>query len=325
MPQKIVYIVGMFRSGTTVLGDLLALHPGFIHSGELHQLWSGLRLPRARCSCGKKIRECPAWNKILETAFGSMDAIDLESIENLHRHGTRSRQAMLLNIFPWLGFLYKRRLAQMRSYTDHLVRVNAAILRETGNDCIVDSSKWPSIAQALASRDDVELSLVHIVRDSRAVTWSWLSGWHSANWKQSGEKKISAGEVFHWLVINNLTWVLWNFGITSFSRSPGTRYLRVRYEDLTGDPQTGTAEIARFVGISSGANIVDEDNSFERLPCHSVGGNPNRFKRGRTTLRTDNRWMEQMPAWARWITIVLTWPALIVFRYLPGRRRSVSR
>ncbi len=173
-PPKVIYIVGLFRSGTTVLGDLLGQVEGCFHLGELRQLWVTPRLPKARCGCGARIGDCGTWRAILSRAFdGDFGRVCTHMLED-ERAGLRSRDALLLARFPWLRRLYRKRLSAMRRYTGTLHALYAAAAAESGRMILVDSSKWPAIAYALGDEPGIEY---HIVRDARAVTHSWGAGW----------------------------------------------------------------------------------------------------------------------------------------------------
>ena len=43
----------------------------------------------------------------------------------------------------------------------------------TGSTVVVDASKGPALGAALAGAPDVDLRMLNVVRDPRAVAWSW--------------------------------------------------------------------------------------------------------------------------------------------------------
>lgn len=63
---SIVFVIGLARSGSTLLGRLLNNHPSIVDIGELLRLNSKLDDPTALCACGSLLTECPDWNKYFE-------------------------------------------------------------------------------------------------------------------------------------------------------------------------------------------------------------------------------------------------------------------
>ncbi|MCP5113102.1 MAG: sulfotransferase, partial [bacterium] len=62
--KRILFIAGCWRSGSTLLGDLLGAVSGFCHVGELHHVWRrGLEL-NWLCGCGERFRSCPFWREV---------------------------------------------------------------------------------------------------------------------------------------------------------------------------------------------------------------------------------------------------------------------
>ena len=49
--------------------------------------------------------------------------------------------------------------------------------------------------------------------------------------------------------------------------------------------------------------------------CHSVAGNPMRFRTGPTRLRADEEWRTAMPAADRRLVTAMSWPLLRRFGY----------
>jgi hypothetical protein len=69
-PTRVVYILGLSRSGSTFLQFLLASHPRVVGVGEIshtiNRYVSRIRPDREHvCSCGQEATACPAWGPIL--------------------------------------------------------------------------------------------------------------------------------------------------------------------------------------------------------------------------------------------------------------------
>jgi hypothetical protein len=315
---KVIYIVGLFRSGTTVLGDLLGQVEGCFHLGELRQLWVTPRLPRARCGCGSRFAECGLWQSILARAFGGGFAEICEQVLADERAGLRSRDALLLAALPWLRRHFRRRRAASQRCISTLHQVYVAAAEESGCTLLVDSSKWPAIAYALGDEPGIECHVVHIVRDARAVMHSWNAGWASAGWQARSDAGLW-DRLVNRLLLGNLSWSAWNLGLRAFARRYPGRYLLLRYEDFMRAPTEALREVLKTAGIEAPVLPLDESGGFDLRHSHTVGGNPNRFRRGRIELHDRERWRDEMPTLWRSLTTAIAWPALRALGYL-GRR-----
>ncbi|MDJ0907198.1 MAG: sulfotransferase [Woeseiaceae bacterium] len=103
----------------------------------------------------------------------------------------------------------------------------------TGARIFVDSSKAPAYARELGAVPGVDLYVLNLVRDPRAVACSWYKK------KQS----LSA------LVKNARDWVARQRVLDEWSGDLGDRFLTVRYEDLASSPQETIAAIAAWADI----------------------------------------------------------------------------
>src|SRR3978361_290909 len=64
-PLKVLSVVGPGRSGTTVLGSILAEIDGFSCTGELRWLWERGVVDQRPCGCGKPPTECVVWKSVV--------------------------------------------------------------------------------------------------------------------------------------------------------------------------------------------------------------------------------------------------------------------
>jgi hypothetical protein len=63
--------------------------------------------------------------------------------------------------------------SELEDYIDVLSRLYQAIKEVSNASYIVDSSKVPQFAWLLEEMPGAELHIIHLVRDSRATTYSW--------------------------------------------------------------------------------------------------------------------------------------------------------
>jgi hypothetical protein len=168
-PARVLYIGGCGRSGSTLLDRMLGELPGFVSTGEVRFIWERGLVENRLCGCGEPFRECPFWRSVGEEAFGSWDALDADDVVALDRSVNRHRYIPLL-VAPRLSRSFERRLER---YVEILSRLYAAIDRVSGGACVVDSTKDPPFAFLLRRVPTLDLRVVHLVRDSRGVAFSW--------------------------------------------------------------------------------------------------------------------------------------------------------
>lgn len=63
---RTLFVIGLGRSGSTLLGRLLNNHTGIVNVGELLRLEYVVDKPEAKCACGLTAHECKDWNALLE-------------------------------------------------------------------------------------------------------------------------------------------------------------------------------------------------------------------------------------------------------------------
>ena len=63
---RILFVLGLGRSGNTLLGNLLGSHPDIVNTGELLRLDSVIGDPAAKCACGLPLEDCGNWWKLFE-------------------------------------------------------------------------------------------------------------------------------------------------------------------------------------------------------------------------------------------------------------------
>src|SRR5262245_21456879 len=68
--MKVLYIVGVGRSGSTLLERMLGAVPGSVNAGELNAIFSRVATEDQRCGCGEPFSACPFWTAVGEHAYG---------------------------------------------------------------------------------------------------------------------------------------------------------------------------------------------------------------------------------------------------------------
>jgi sulfotransferase family protein len=303
---KVIYIGGWGRSGSTLVDRVLGQIPGVISLGEVREVWQRGVVENRPCGCGLPFSECPFWTAVGDAAFGGWKAIDRREVLHLRYSLDRPWSVPVLAA-PTRAGLMRRPL---RRYAGFLQRLYTAIREVSGAQAVVDSSKLPSHAMILRRVPGVDLSLVHLVRDSRGVAYSWQK--HVRNRVTAGEPKyLEKYDAFS----ASMRYDLYN-GLTRLVGRLGVPYLLMRYEDFVAEPKESIQRILSHAGLSPTVDLsFVRDHQVSLSPNHTVDGNPMRFSVGSIDLRVDDEWVRNMPDRDRFWVTTLTAPMLRGYGY----------
>ena len=292
---KVIFIAGSGRTGSTLLGQVLGQLPGFVYTGEIMQYWRAMSEDGGRiCACGHPLDECPYW-----TAVASRLALGVGDSQALRRdlqEEVRSRHALRL---------YRRAVRgeiKGMPFADRLDELYVAAGATAEARVLVDSSKFPTVALEASTFKDIDLYIVHLIRDPRSIVNSNQRAKQSAG----GEASLRA-RGFATIIAR---WHAWNIMISTLVRRrvPASHYRRISYERFAEDPQGVIAEIAALVGEAPATTPFVDERTVELEPCHDFAGNPDRFIAGSREIRRDDRWRSQLPKRLALATLVLTTP-----------------
>jgi hypothetical protein len=305
---RVLYLAGWGRSGSTLAESLLDRVPGLVGVGEIKFLWErGLQQNR-RCSCGTPLRSCEFWVRVLKEAFGELpDDATVRALDSASRR-FRTRHLPGLLLRPGRSPDARRLLW----YYGILARLYRAVAEVSGARVVVDSSKFPSYLTALLQSPELDVRVAHIVRDPRAVAYSWQRRRHDPD-APGGEEMPRMHPGF-----TALYWSAWNLATERIARRCGLRYLRFRYEDLVAEPAGTLRAITELAGVP-GSGLPDRDDHEVLVPrTHQVSGNPMRFRSGPVALRLDDEWTTGMATRHRYLTGAVTVPLRHRYGYKDG-------
>jgi hypothetical protein len=300
-PIRVLYVGGMPRSGSTLTDLVLHELPGHVGVGELFYLWRNGLAHDGLCACAVPFSRCPFWSEVGQVAFGGWDRVDADHVMRLQDRVDRTLRIPLL-LLPRrpAGFA-----AALEEYAGIMRQLYAAVLEVSGEQVVVDSSKRPSLAYVLRTMDDVDLRVVHVVRDPRGVAFSFAK--HVAlpagadmtgAMPRSTTRKVSR----RWVSVNAMVAGL---------RHVGVPVVRVRYEDLVNDPDRELRSVLRLTGGDAPADgfthLATRGVTVPRT--HVVVGGRIRLLEGTMPLRLDEQWRRDMPVRSRRLVEVLTAPA----------------
>src|SRR4051812_41441772 len=82
---KVLFVTGSFRSGSTVLGNVLGELDGYVSVGEVLSLWRN-GLGGGRCGCGELVEDCEFWTEVRRAGFGDREPSRKEMLTFERRH-----------------------------------------------------------------------------------------------------------------------------------------------------------------------------------------------------------------------------------------------
>lgn len=302
----VVYIAGSGRSGSTLLESILGQTASFVAIGELRHLWRA-NYETDLCGCGRLFRDCPFWQPLLSEIFTDSASVEFTSMLSLRNRVDRIRYLPYM-LLPYKPAVYRRR---QEYYTNVIQKIYHQIQTRHEHKFIIDSSKDISTLYLLATTPSIRLHVIHLVRDSRAVAYSWQRkrvNPQATNRTRYMPTYSPVYAAFDWVYRNNFV---------EWGRPLYDSYDFVRYEDLVREP------LAVLNRLSSSLDITNVDWSFIRQgevdlsqTTHTVSGNPMRFQRGVLPLQEDGKWRQNMDVGSKQLVTRLTWLWLRRYRYV---------
>lgn len=257
--KEVVFIAGTSHNGSTLLDLVLGGHPRFVGLGEIFPLLKTgsdqlERTSETLCSCGKHMDQCPYWGQLSVKLLTNRDA------------STRDKYRILLDAFD----------------------------EAFGKDCVmVDSSKSLKALQMLVSVPEVEVKVLHLIKDVRAWTVSIRD-----RFKRRGEFHIKdLLRKYGWKAgipyMRRMSlycfrrWYLENRKLQDFLKRRNTQVFQLGYEELCLYPKSMFHDICKFLGVE----MIDSMFSLQESGSHSVGGNRMASQmEKRQGIFYDNRW-----------------------------------
>lgn len=280
----VVYIAGSGRSGSTLLERVLGQIPGVVALGEVHHLWQRGIVKNELCGCGSSFDACPFWLEVGGKAFGGWRSEDVARVAAMADAVDRHRR-VVTNLAAGHG---SRRHSTALEYASFYRRIYDAARAVAGASIVVDSGKHPTLALCLAQDPDIDLRVLHLVRNPVGVAYSWS--------KSVRRPEARADEdAFMTRYSPILSGALWSVTTAEAELLRSTRVpiARVRYEDFVTAPREVVTAAWHRLGLPpTGLHSISTHMSLG--VNHTVAGNPMRFRTGEIELRADEQWRESM-------------------------------
>ncbi|MEM1367741.1 MAG: sulfotransferase [Cyanobacteria bacterium P01_H01_bin.15] len=233
--KKVVFIIGIGRSGSTMLDCMIGSHPSAFSLGEVSKIANFKKTPRKPWSSVSdfwETRFTPAEKERLYQAFSNArlrEAVPLK-IEKIYRNFIGEG-----DIFSPYTFLHEK----------------------IGKPILIDSSKYHFFVSPRLEADEfksgaLDVYVIHMVRDARAVLNSYVRAYPDRTVDKIARK--------------------WNANLSGalaiYDRFPENRRLEVRYEELATDPDGTLQRVCDLLGL----DWRPEMKEFWRHEHHLIAG-----------------------------------------------------
>lgn len=278
-PPRVVYIAGISFCGSTLLSIVLDSHPDIISIGEMGPA-NAVPRPDYECTCGNAIIDCPFFTAVGERMTEMGVDFDVAQMRLRHNLGQSKLDRLWYRTIttPGLGALRDLARAVLPSKRRELsgyVRRNEAFYRAalevSGKTVFVDATKQ-SDRIPLLRRMDVDLKVIHLVRDPRSYLVSARKRGEKTADQAAREFNREHAEIEYHL-----------------KKLPRESWMRINYETVCADPQHWFSEMSMFMGV--GPMEMPED--YRAAEFHVVG-HKSRLDTSRTTIELIEKWRDEL-------------------------------
>jgi hypothetical protein len=298
---RLAYLLAASHSGSTLLAMLLGAQPGACTAGELKATSLG-DPDQYRCSCREKILDCGFWQQVSEamasrgypgfdiTSAGT-SIFEIESpyvrrlLAPLYRGGTlETIRDLALSFSP----AWRARLADSNRRNLALIK---SLLEVTGAGVVIDSSKVALRLKYLLKIPGLDVKVIRVIRDGRAVALTYTDEWNFADSKdpemrgggngtrRPPPRRSMAEAANEWKRSNESSDAL-------VATLPRNQWTEVRYEELCADPAATLKRLATFLDLDPDQVTLD----FRARTQHVIG---NGMRMDTTSeIKLDERWKE---------------------------------
>ncbi len=261
----VIMIVGDGHSGSTLLDLILDSHSKIVGVGELSHYSKYLNSKKGVCSCGSRIVDCSFWQDVF-------DGIDYSKFQRFYRPTVQ----FLLNIKKDFYIGSSKKIINILENIRIMEKVYSRILIYSKKKIIVDSSKSFDRAEALIHHsNNLDILLVHLVRDGRGVTYSNI--------------RIGRSPIFF-----IKKWGLVNLKIEIIKkRNNNIKKIFILYEDFVENPKIVLEYILNQVDL----HFEDGMLNFRDKVHHQPSGNLNlriTTKNKSSRIEKDKKWEKEM-------------------------------
>ncbi|MDB2559225.1 hypothetical protein N9X65_06215 [Porticoccaceae bacterium] len=248
---KVVYIAGLYHSGSTVLDMSLGAHREIVGLGECYKLiYDG---HENLCSCGVFPNRCEYWSRV--KLHDSDYASSYENIKTAFR-----------SQFPELLLLDSSKCHPLGP------------LNKSASKSMKGLNYW-------IKQNDVELKVIHLTRD--ALTWAARINQREKRFiPKSGRFSRMYRRLVASVPVRLIQWSVGHKSIETYCRMNNVDVMQVSYEKICSQTEEALSEICDFIDVQFDSSMLIPNNTNS----HITVGNPVRHtKNARSKLTFDVR------------------------------------
>ncbi len=299
---NLIYILAASHSGSTLLAMLLGAHQEICTIGELKATHLG-DPEKYLCSCGENIQKCQFHHKLRESLASRGFDFDItksqasfRSINTPYIHwlmGPLYRNMLLETIRDFGLFLsptWRERSKQVKTLNLRLIE---ALTDLTNTKYVVDSSKIAIRLKFLLQIPELNVRVIHLIRDGRAVALTYMNPAIFADAKNPRMRGGGAGgnRDNEKLNVKNAShqWKRCLEEQENILRelNPNQK-IRISYEQLCSEPKQTLSKLFNFLGLEP-----DKMNFDFRSAEQHVIGNGMRLDSS-SEIKLDERWKSEL-------------------------------
>jgi hypothetical protein len=252
MPKpKVALIAGAAHGGTTIPNLMLGQHPAMFATGKLRDFpHGGLFSEGNVCSCGEPASSCPFWGEV-RTRFAAYE--------------DKPDQVKLPALFRLISEL-------------------------SGRPFIGDVTHNTGYAERLHAIREIDLYLIHVVRDGRGVVYSGIRRDYRAGLlDRYGPHHVRK------VIRLSRRWSEQIALLTRLESQMGPKAVRIQYEELCKDPRMALKPLGDCLGLDFTAigEALGNGQPFQPIP-HLLRGNIKLRTSKNIVLRQDTAYLTDM-------------------------------
>lgn len=278
---RMVYLTSVEHSGSTLVACLLGGHPQVMTVGEF-----GTPFPKdGKCSCGSLYQDCAFWQKWADLAEQKNVPFDLGNfnINILPDRVGGFWEDLFYYQFPLKTFdrirdalylLLPKRNNIVISKINKSFKLAKILCDANGASVFLDTTKNPLQIRFLSQHHQIDLKIICLVRDGRAVMNSLLT-------KEKNYTPESA--------VNSWLWGIRNMERTQRHYVDRSQVYFLKLEEICQQPDLKLTELLHFVGVKKDG----VEFNYSQAKRHIVGNRMRLFFDG-TIKRPDEAWRSEL-------------------------------
>ena len=81
MRNRVIYVAGYGRSGSTVVDIALGMHPEIFGAGEISAMCRHAWRENEFCACGERLSDCPVWGPVMSGWTRTVDPVAHDALQ----------------------------------------------------------------------------------------------------------------------------------------------------------------------------------------------------------------------------------------------------